>query len=102
MPLPGDSGEAAKAGHFDAWMATPNPSPAPLTVDLGIEGVEEEDEETIGAVVVRRADGNDAPRRKITLNTTADFGDVTLSRSSSKVKVFTAVVRQARRQRLGR
>jgi hypothetical protein len=64
-----------------------------IKVDLDIDGVEDADEETTGAVVVRRHDDNDAPRKKIILRQvepTAWSGDVLLSRGSTKVKVFNA------------
>jgi len=64
-----------------------------VKVDLAIEDVDEADEETVGAVVVRNYDNNSAPRKKITLlkaDPSSWTGNVILSRSNSKVKVYDA------------
>jgi GT2 family glycosyltransferase len=78
-------------GLMSEGSAEPSPSPNPpaITVDIDIEDVPDDKEETIGGVVVRRADGNEAPRKKITLDSTATTGNVILTRNNSKVKVFT-------------
>jgi len=62
-----------------------------FNVDLDIDGVADDKEETIGGLVVKRADGNNAPRKKITLDSTLTIGNVTLDKNNTtKVKVFTA------------
>ncbi len=61
--------------------------------DLDIEGVDDEDEESAGAFVLRKLDDNAAPRRKIVLNEITPTwwdGHVLLSRNSDKVGVFDA------------
>jgi hypothetical protein len=62
------------------------------TVDLDIAGdYNETTEDNPGAVAVRRYDGNDAPRKEIILQKPTGYGgNVTLTRSNTKVKVFTA------------
>ena len=60
------------------------------SVDIDIEGVADDQETTVGGLVVRNHDGNNAPRKKITLASTAASGNVTLTRNNTKVKVFTA------------
>jgi len=64
-----------------------------LQVDLDIDGVAEEDEETTGGVVVRDYNDNNAPRKKIILGSVSPSswtGDVKLTRNNTKVKVFDA------------
>jgi len=79
----------ANDGLADSNIATVTIEVAPK-VDLDIGGVTEVTEYTVGGLVVRNTDGNNAPRKTITLDSTAATGNVTLTRSSSKVKVFTA------------
>jgi hypothetical protein len=59
-------------------------------VHISITGIPYGDEETLGGVVVKNADNNQAPRQEITLTSTLSTGTVTLTRSNTKVKVFTA------------
>jgi hypothetical protein len=64
-----------------------------LEVDLEIDGVSGANEETVGGVVVRRYDNNDAPRKKIILHKaepTTWSGNLILSRNNTKVKVYDA------------
>ncbi|MEQ8785775.1 MAG: hypothetical protein RIC55_05730 [Pirellulaceae bacterium] len=73
-----------------ALQAEPSaePSPPPLSVRIDIEGVAEDDKESVGGLVIRSADGNDAPRKKITVTSTISTGAVILSRSNNKVRLF--------------
>lgn len=72
-------------------------SPATVSInvapkaDLDIEGLDETQEDSVGGLVVRKADGNDAPRKKITLAVQPPSwsGTVELSRGGG-VRVFTA------------
>ena len=60
-------------------------------VDIDIDGVADDKEFTIGGVVVKNADGNNAPRKKITLNSNITTGSVILTKGvTNKVKIFTA------------
>ena len=89
-PYPGYPDNAPNRG-WARWRIRYEPDI--LKVDLDIDGVADADEETTGAVVVRRHDDNDAPRKKIILRQvepTAWSGDVLLSRGNTKVKVFDA------------
>jgi len=64
-----------------------------VDVDLDIDGVDDDKEETEGEVVVRRADGNNAPRKKIILRAVQPeewHGDLILTRDNGKVKVYDA------------
>jgi hypothetical protein len=64
-----------------------------VLVDLDIDGVTDQNEESVGAVVVRSYDSNNAPRVKITLQKVQPSqwsGNVILSRNNTKVKVYTA------------
>jgi hypothetical protein len=68
------------------WM----PSPEPCEVELRIEGVPDGDKVSVGGFVVRPpGETGPFPRRKITLSTPAEMGEATLTRSSTKVRVFT-------------
>lgn len=58
------------------------------TVDIDIEFVFDASEEEFGGLVVRRHDGNNAARRKITLNTNIATGGVRLSLQNSRLRVF--------------
>jgi hypothetical protein len=62
-------------------------------VALEIDGVADSDKESVGGLVVRNFDGNDAPREMITIESpqvsVEGFIELTVS-NSSKVKVFTA------------
>jgi GT2 family glycosyltransferase len=66
-------------------------SAPPVTVTLSIDGVAEEDKVTVGGLLIRRAESNNAPRKRITLSTTATEGSLTLHRNNEKVKLFTAM-----------
>jgi hypothetical protein len=80
------SGAGGKPPYWRAKMAK-------IKVDLDIDGTDEETEDDPGAVVVRNFGGNNAPRKKIILRAAegASYGDKqVLTRSSTKVKVFTA------------
>jgi hypothetical protein len=70
---------------FSGWAAA-------CVVDLDIDGCTEVTEDTAGAIVARRYDDNEAPRRKITLQQPTGYeGSVTLTRTTpAKVKVFDA------------
>ncbi len=61
------------------------------TVDLDIAGMDETTEDTIGGLVVKNADGNNAPRKEITLSAQpANWnGNVVLTQSGG-VRVFSA------------
>ena len=64
-----------------------------VKVDLDIDGLSETDEDSVGGLVVRNYDANNVPRKKITIqkvdpNTWS--GNVTLTKNSTKAKVFTA------------
>jgi len=64
-----------------------------MEVDLDISGVSDADEEAKGALVVRRYDNNNAPRKEIILRRVipnAWDGNVVLSRSLTKIKVYDA------------
>ena len=76
------------------FTATCGTSSKSITVDavtghLEIVGVPEGYELTTGGFLVRRADGNNAPRVPIVLHAEAESGNVILTRSSPKVKIFT-------------
>ena len=59
-------------------------------VDMDIDSVLDILEENPGGIVVRRYDGNNAPRKKIILRKVQPAHSVTLSRNNTKVKVFDA------------
>jgi len=73
--------------------AEPSAGMAVPRVALAIDGVADSDEESVGGLVVRNFDGNDAPREMITIESpqvsAEGFIELTVS-DSSKVKVFTA------------
>ncbi len=61
-------------------------------VDLTIDGVDDKLEFSKGGVVVRNYDGNNAPRKAITLSATPAGwqGNVILARNNTKVKIYDA------------
>lgn len=64
-----------------------------MYLDLDVEDRDETTEDTVGGLVVRNFDNNQAPRRKITLRKAypiAWTGNLFLTRSNSKVRVFDA------------
>ena len=65
-----------------------------VEADLDIDGVDDDDEESVGQEVLLNFDDNDAPRKKVILRkvTPNDWdGDVILSRSNTKVELFDSV-----------
>jgi hypothetical protein len=63
----------------------------PCKVDLAAKGVADSEEESVGALVIRNADGNEAPRLPVSLRKVKGLdGDLVLGRVSSRLKVFTA------------
>jgi len=65
-----------------------------IRVDVDISGVADGDEESVGKVVVRNADTNNAARKQIVLQKAEPSswaGNLLLARNSTKVRVFTAV-----------
>ena len=66
----------------------------PWTVTLTVDGVADGDKATVGGLIVRNFDGNNAPRKKITISAVTPAGvtgKVTLQCDSAKVKFFDAV-----------
>ncbi|HPA46722.1 MAG TPA: hypothetical protein PK395_13230, partial [bacterium] len=64
-----------------------------VKVDLDIDGISEENEESVGGLVVKNLGDNNPPRKKITIQKalpTSWGGDVILTRGDTKIKVFTA------------
>jgi hypothetical protein len=77
---------------------TPAPASATGTirkapaVDLDIDALLESQEENPGGLVVRNADGNDAPRKKIIIqpvDTSYWQGNLVLTKNSDKVRLFS-------------
>jgi len=83
--LPGDNIASASATLNDPCPTT--------TVSITVSGVANSDKATVGGLVVLNSDSNSAPRQQITVEQAqpASYaGNVTLTRNSAKVKVFTA------------
>lgn len=63
----------------------------PCKVDLAAKGVADGEEESVGALVVKNGDGNDAPRLPVSMRRVKGLtGDLVLNRVTSRLKVFTA------------
>jgi len=87
--LPGDD---VTPNDKDSQMLRPEDCP-PVTVSITVSGVANADKSTIGGLVVLNSDGNNALRQQITVEQaqpTSYAGNVTLTRSSTNVKIFTA------------
>jgi hypothetical protein len=83
--LPGDNIASASATLNDPCPTT--------TVSITVSGVANADKATVGGLVVLNSDSNNALRQQITVEQAqpASYaGNVTLTRNSAKVKVFTA------------
>ncbi len=66
----------------------------PGTVTLSVDGVAAGDKVTVGGLIVRNFDGNNAPRKKITISAVSPAGvpgNVTFQCNSAKVKFYDSV-----------